>query len=75
MSSLTDAPTKVSVQQRPLTDEQRGWLEAAWSQVKADDLARLDADLVSIPSPTGEERQIAEFLASHLRQAGLEGIY
>src|SRR5690242_13432955 len=75
MSSLTDAPSEVAVRQRPLSAEQRGWLEAAWGQVKAADLARLDADLVSIPSPTGEERQIAEFLAGHLRLAGLEGFY
>jgi acetylornithine deacetylase/succinyl-diaminopimelate desuccinylase-like protein len=75
VSSLIEAPTEVAVRQRPLSGEQRSWLEAAWSHVKAADLARLDADLVSIPSPTGEERQIAEFLTGHLRQAGLEGIY
>lgn len=75
MSSLTDAPTEVAVRPQPLSTEQRSWLERAWSHVTARDLARLDADLVSIPSPTGEERQIAEFLAGHLRNAGLEGIY
>lgn len=72
---MIDAPTNVAVQQRPLSDEQRGWLEEAWAQIDAGRLAKLDADLVSIPSPTGEERQLAEFIAEHLRQAELEGRY
>jgi acetylornithine deacetylase/succinyl-diaminopimelate desuccinylase-like protein len=75
VSSLTDAPTDVEVQRRPLNDQQRGWLDAALAHVHAADLARLDADLVSIPSPTGEERQLAEYIAGHLREAGLEGVY
>jgi acetylornithine deacetylase/succinyl-diaminopimelate desuccinylase-like protein len=72
---LSDAPVDVAVQQQPLSDEQRSWLELAWAEVNAGDLARLDAGLVNIPSPTGEEREIAEFLASRLRTAGLEGRY
>jgi acetylornithine deacetylase/succinyl-diaminopimelate desuccinylase-like protein len=67
--------SEVAVQQRPLSDEQRSWLEKAWAQVDPGQLARLDAELVSIPSPTGEERQIAEFISGHLQAAGLEGRY
>ncbi len=72
---MPDVPTDVAVQQRPLSAQQREWLERAWGQIRAEDLARLDADMVGIPSPTGEERQLAEFLAEHLAKAGLEGIY
>ncbi|HEX6511010.1 MAG TPA: peptidase dimerization domain-containing protein [Chloroflexota bacterium] len=72
---MPEAPTDVTVRQLPLSGEQRDWLERAWAQVSADKLAQLDVELVSIPSPTGEERQIAEFLANHLSQAGLEGDY
>src|SRR5947208_17030 len=70
-----NAPTDVAVQQLPLSEEQRGWLERAWAEVHADRLAELDAALVDIPSPTGEERQLAEFIARHLNDAGLAGAY
>jgi acetylornithine deacetylase/succinyl-diaminopimelate desuccinylase-like protein len=66
---------EVIVQRRPLTPEQRGWVDRARAQIDADRLATLARDLVSIPSPTGEERQIAEFLAAYLRSAGLDGWY
>jgi len=75
VSFVSEAPTDVAVQQRPLDPEQRSWLERAWAEVSAEKLARLDAELVDIPSPTGEERAVSEFLADHLSQAGLEGIY
>src|SRR5579884_291935 len=72
---MASAPTDVAVQERPLSGEQRRWLEQAWAEVSAQKLIDLDAALVDIPSPTGEERQIAEFLARHLAEAGLEGAY
>jgi acetylornithine deacetylase/succinyl-diaminopimelate desuccinylase-like protein len=72
---VTDAPVDIPVRQLPLSSEQRADLERAWAQIDADALARLDADLVSIPSPTGEERHIAEFLVERLGQAGLEATY
>lgn len=72
---MSQAPTDVAVQPRPLSAQQRSWLERAWEEVDPARLAQLDVDLVSIPSPTGEERAIAEFLAGHLREEGLEGIY
>ena len=42
-------------------------MQRAWAAVEADELAELDLALTSIPSPTGEERQVAEFLVQHLR--------
>ncbi|MBV8085799.1 MAG: peptidase dimerization domain-containing protein [Chloroflexi bacterium] len=58
-----------------MSHEQRAAVQKAWGLIDAGELAKLDAELVSIPSPTGEERAIAEFLAEHLTQAGLQGEY
>ena len=50
-------------------------MQRAWAAVEADELAELDLALTSIPSPTGEERQVAEFLVQHMRTAGLDATY
>jgi acetylornithine deacetylase/succinyl-diaminopimelate desuccinylase-like protein len=65
----------VPVTAAPFSLEQETWLQQAWAAVRADELAELDLALTSIPSPTGEERQVAEFLVQHMRAAGLEGTY
>jgi acetylornithine deacetylase/succinyl-diaminopimelate desuccinylase-like protein len=70
-----NANDEVAVERRPLSAEQHTWLERAWAQIDPARLAQLDAALVSIPSPTGQERRVAEFVAGHMREAGLEGIY
>jgi acetylornithine deacetylase/succinyl-diaminopimelate desuccinylase-like protein len=59
----------------PLSAEQETWLQRAWGAVDRDEIGDLLVALTSIPSPTGEERGIAEFLVRHLRRSGLEGIY
>jgi acetylornithine deacetylase/succinyl-diaminopimelate desuccinylase-like protein len=65
----------IAVQPRPLSAEQRAWVERAWALIDPDRLAQLDLDLTRIPSPTGEERELAQFLAAQLTAAGLEGRY
>src|SRR5829696_7318487 len=69
------APTEVPVTQKPLSAQQREWLERAWAEVDAQRIARLCSDLVGIPSPTGEERAVAEFLARYLTSVGIDGRY
>jgi acetylornithine deacetylase/succinyl-diaminopimelate desuccinylase-like protein len=69
------ANDEVAVEQRALSREQQAWLEGAWAQIDPLQLGELDAAMVSIPSPTGQERRLAEFLAKHLSQTGLEGVY
>jgi acetylornithine deacetylase/succinyl-diaminopimelate desuccinylase-like protein len=69
-----DAPA-VTVNSAPLSADQEGWLAAALAELSNDELAELDLALTSIPSPTGEERAIAEFIVDHLCAAGLEGHY
>ena len=67
--------TDVPVTQLPLTGAQREWVERAWAEIDPDRLARLDLELTGIPSPTGEERAVAEYLADYLATAGFEARY
>jgi acetylornithine deacetylase/succinyl-diaminopimelate desuccinylase-like protein len=67
--------TDVAVTQLPLTADQREWVERAWAQIDPDRLAKLDLELTGIPSPTGEERAVAEFLADYLEAAGFDARY
>ncbi len=72
MTATDIQPTVTSV---PFSTDQETWLERALSAVRNDELADLVVALTSIPSPTGEERAIAEFLVQHMQSAGLEGTY
>ena len=58
-----------------LSDTQLAWVNAAWSRVSVDALGRLVSDLTSIPSPTGEERELAEFIVEYARASGLSARY
>jgi acetylornithine deacetylase/succinyl-diaminopimelate desuccinylase-like protein len=66
---------EVRVQSRPFSAQQQEWFERACRLIDPADLADLDAALVSIPSPTGEERRVAEYIVRHLHEAGLEATY
>ena len=70
---MSDAVTEVAVEARPLSAEQQAWVERAWAEIDDDRMGRLLAGMVDIPSPTGEERPLAEYVAAYLRAAGLEG--
>jgi acetylornithine deacetylase/succinyl-diaminopimelate desuccinylase-like protein len=54
----------------PLSAEHARWVERAWNAVDADALAGLLVNMVSIPSPPGEEADLARFLAAELERAG-----
>jgi acetylornithine deacetylase/succinyl-diaminopimelate desuccinylase-like protein len=64
-------PLSVSNIVDTLTAQQRHWVDAAWASIDRDVLARLLTAMVNIPSPPGEERALAEFIAGHLREHGL----
>lgn len=59
----------------PLTGEQRGWVEAARQELSRDRIRDLVVGMVDIPSPTGEEAELAHWLAGTLTDAGLQGRY
>jgi len=72
---LTATELQPPVGAMPLSSDQETWLERAWAAVDRDEMGELLVALTSIPSPTGEERAIAEFLVRQLQGAGLDGIY
>jgi len=53
-----------------LDAQRRGWVEDACRQVTGDRLRELITGLVDIPSPTGDERPLAEHIADTLTTAG-----
>ena len=58
-----------------LSADQRKWVEKAWSEIDEDRLAELNRKMASIPSPTGQERELAEFMVSYMKGAGLFSFY
>jgi acetylornithine deacetylase/succinyl-diaminopimelate desuccinylase-like protein len=59
----------------PLTSQQQDWVEAAWSAIDVSELRGLVTEMVSIPSPTGEEAQLARCLAGRLESLGMRSVY
>lgn len=57
------------------TSQQREWLGAALAAIDADALRRLTLEMTTIPSPTGAERELAEYLVARLGAAGFEAVY
>ncbi|WP_213453531.1 M20 family metallopeptidase [Rhizomonospora bruguierae] len=53
----------------------RSAIERAWAAIDEDRLRDLALRMVSIPSPTGDERELAQFLTGYLAQAGLDSWY
>lgn len=49
-------------------------VERAWSRIDADRLRELAVGVTSIPSPTGEERPLAEYLAAEVGRSGAEAV-
>jgi acetylornithine deacetylase/succinyl-diaminopimelate desuccinylase-like protein len=67
--------TEVGVRQVPLSAVQKDWLERAWSNIDTERMAQLNLQMANIPSPTGEERQLAEFMAAYMADFGLDAFY
>lgn len=56
---------------RGLDADRAAWVAAAWRHISAGRLRELVAGLVDIPSPTGDERALAEHIAGILSAAGI----
>jgi acetylornithine deacetylase/succinyl-diaminopimelate desuccinylase-like protein len=66
------APTQIETIARKLSDDQRGWIDGARERIDDGWMRDLLVRLVEIPSPWGEERAIAKFLAETMAGLGLE---
>ncbi|MFC9427163.1 M20 family metallopeptidase [Streptomyces sp. NPDC056987] len=58
-----------------LDDERRAWVDAARARLDRTRITELVVGMVDIPSPTGEEAELARHLAGTLTAAGLRGRY
>lgn len=67
--------TRVPVKAAPLSSEQQEWLDRALECVDDDALLRLVTDMVNIPSPTGDEKALAQFLVAFMKDRGLDAFY
>ena len=65
----------ISTRPLPLSKEQGQWLKRAWSEIDEGRLGELNRKMVSIPSPTGEERELAQFMTSHMGACGISAFY
>jgi acetylornithine deacetylase/succinyl-diaminopimelate desuccinylase-like protein len=70
-----EVESKMSSDGAGLTDQQQDWVAAAWSAIDVSQLRALVAEMVSIPSPTGQEGPLARFLTGRLESIGLRSVY
>lgn len=59
---------KVTTRQLPLDDDRQKMFDALVEHLDPERLCKLLVDIVNIPSPTGDERALIEFMHSHLRE-------
>lgn len=60
---------------KEFTEEQRSWYETASAAIDRAELRDLVVGMVNIPSPTGEEDELARWLTTRLRDSGLEAFH
>ena len=58
-----------------LSDELLSWIDSAQATLDGEALLDLTARMVDIPSPSGEEAELAKFLVGFMEEAGLEAFY
>lgn len=56
------------------TAQQQAWLDAAWAHVSGDELRRLARAMTAIPSPSGNERALVDYLVRELQGSGVEAV-
>jgi acetylornithine deacetylase/succinyl-diaminopimelate desuccinylase-like protein len=60
---------------KPLTPEQKRWIEQAWAEIDEQELLSLIVRMVNTPSFPGRERELAELMVSWMRENGLDAFY
>ena len=68
-------PDTLNVEPLALSTEQQAWVDKAWALVDEARLREIVQGMVAIPSPTGEERELAQHLVRVLDGAGLRAVY
>ena len=70
-AGAVSVPGPQSSARAELSPDQERWVAEAWARIEEGRLCELAAAVTSIPSPTGEERALAEFLAATMTGSGL----
>jgi acetylornithine deacetylase/succinyl-diaminopimelate desuccinylase-like protein len=65
----------VQVDPLPLTKDREEWVQRAWHALDESSLAELNRLMASIPSPTGEEKQLAQAMVDVMRKSGMDAFY
>ena len=60
------------VDPKPFNANEAAMLERSWAQIDEGRIKKLLVDMVNIPSPTGGEKPLAEYMASYMGHAGFE---
>ena len=68
MEAVTDVPVKSA----PLSTAQREWYRRAAALVDEELVREIVVEMTDIPSPTGEEAELADYLANRGRSHGLD---
>ena len=58
-----------------LTKDNETWIKRAWDAIDETSLAELNRLMASIPSPTGEEGQLARAMVDVMNKSGVDASY
>jgi acetylornithine deacetylase/succinyl-diaminopimelate desuccinylase-like protein len=67
-----DDPISSASIQLALGKEREHWIQQAWNAIDESKLAELNRMMASIPSATGEERQLAEAIVDVMKASGID---
>src|SRR6476620_8003803 len=67
----TSAPKSTRVNRVPLSAQQQGWIDQAWSLLDVQKAIELDVGLTNIYSPTGFEREVNNFIVDFWQKLGV----
>jgi acetylornithine deacetylase/succinyl-diaminopimelate desuccinylase-like protein len=59
----------------PFSKEQEQWLKRAWSEIDEGRLGELNRKMASIPSPTGEEGELAQAMVADMQESNIEAAF
>lgn len=65
----------IDVKSKPLTPEQKEWVEQAWACIDDQEIMDLVVRMVNIFSPPGQERSLAQFMVSWMQERGFDAFY
>ena len=68
MATKTEIPVDVPVKRVPLSADQQEWLEMAVSLIDEERMRAFNCAITNIHSPTGEEREINEWMVRHMHE-------